>query len=78
MRYAIIPHILSVIFMIFTWRFLYALFPDIYEYRTYLIPMIALIWFMILYKGIQWNGQKLDQVDDQLVARREARAKRKR
>ena len=70
MRYAVIPHVLSVILMIFTYRWLNGMFPIIYDYRTYIIPVIALLWFMALYKGIQWLGNRLDQLDDQIVANR--------
>ncbi len=75
MRYAIIPHLLSVILMIFTYRWLNSMFPVIYEFRTYIIPIIALLWFMALYKGIQWLGNRLDKIDDQIVAKRAKRTK---
>lgn len=64
MRYAIISHILAVVFMIFTYRWLNGLFPVIADYRTWLISIIAVLWFMVIYKGIQWTGKKLDQIDN--------------
>lgn len=70
MRYAIIPHVAAVVLMIFTYRWLNGLFPVIYDFRTYIIPIIALLWFMALYKNIQWLGNRLDQLDDQIVANR--------
>ena len=64
MRYAIIPHILAVVFMIFSYRWLAGIFPVIVDYRTYLIPVIAVIWFAVIYKGIQWTGKRLDEIDN--------------
>lgn len=76
MRYAIIPHVLSVIMMIFTYRWLNGMFPVIYDYRTYIIPVIALLWFMAIYKGIQFLGNRLDNLDDQIVANQTKRTKK--
>lgn len=70
MRYALIPHVITTIVTIFTYRWLIEFLPFVYEQRTYIFPLISLLWFITFYKGIQWLGNRLDRLDDQIIANR--------
>ena len=70
MKYAIVPHLLATIFTILSYRWIITFFPFMYDQRTFTVPILSVLWFIVIYKGIKWTGKHLDELDDHLFVDR--------